>query len=391
MAGQMRIAAWRPAVRAVGTNTLASGLAALVALVGNVLISRQLGPSARGEVAFVLQLSYLVMPFLLLGVDRQNLRSDSRQDNTRPTRHLVPVTAFVTVVLLGFFQDWRALAPVIALTLSWLAIRRSQSLRDHSFAHYVRAFVTYQVFVAGCTILLFLSGNDDWHWWLLPYALPSVIVLFTETGKNWRVRPREIFGHVNKASLQLLPSTIATLVVMRGDRLLMPALASNTQLGLYAAVATATEMIYWVAQSLADHRVSRLSSRRSIPALVRSLVVDAMMFALVATLVAALIFAILLPLLGPQFASARALVLPLSMAAVVLAIYRQFIAWHLGGPRPETVSFIEVTTAFFALPCYWFAILSGGAQGAAWSSLGVYGFGVTLSLITALRQRKRLE
>ena len=337
----------------------------------------------------MLQLAYLVSSLLLFGMDQQALRSESRQENGRLTRHLVPIAALLTAVLFPVFRDWRALAPVIALPLAWLAIRRSESLRDHSFSRYVRPYIAYQISVGACAILLFLSGNDDWHWWLLPYALPALIIFFIEITKNWRVRPGKILGHLNRVSLQLLPSTIATLVVMRADRLLMPTLASNSQLGLYTAVATATELIYWIAQSLADHRVSRLSSSRNVISLIRSLAIDAIMFALVGTLSAFLISAILIPLLGPGFVSARHLIIPLSIAAVVLAIYRQCIAWHLGGPYPGTVSVIEVTTAAFALPCYWFFIRSGGALGAAWGSLAVYSFGVVVSLITAILEKSR--
>lgn len=382
MTRNLRITVWSPALRAVGTNTLANGLAALVALVSNVLISRQLGSSARGEVAFVLQLAYLVSSFLLFGVDRQALREESRQEIGRLTRHLVPLAVVLTVVLLVVFRDWRALASVIALPSAWLAIRRSESLRDHSFGRYVTPYVAYQLSIATCVTLLFMSGNDDWHWWLLPYILPSIAILFLEIGTNWRVHPRKIFGHLNRTSLQLLPSTIATLVVLRADRLLMPTLASNSQLGLYAAVATATEMIYWVAQSLADHRVSRLSSTRTITSLIRSLTIDTIMFTLVAGISGALISAVLIPLLGPAFASARQLIAPLSIAAVALSVYRQSISWHLGGQHPGVVSLIEVSTAIFALPCYWFAILTGGALGAAWGSLAVYTFGLITSLMS---------
>lgn len=386
---KQRLAIGKSALRAVGTNTFASLIAALVALTSNVLISRQLGPAARGEVAFVLQLGYLVAPFLILGIDRHTLRADSRHEAGRLTRHLVPMTALVTVIFFVAFRDWRTLAPVIALTSSWLSIRRSESLRDHSFARYLSAFIAYQVSVGLCVIVLFLSGNNNWHWWLLPYFLPAFVIFLVEITKNGHTRPQDIFSHVNRHSLQLLPSTIATIVVTRADRLLMPALASASQLGLYAAVATATEPISWIAQALADHRVSRLSSGRKLSAFIRSLAIDCVFFALVSTLAAVLISQILIPLLGTDFASTQLLVLPLSIAAVVLAIYRQLISWHLGGPSPGVVSRIEVATAIFAVPCYSLAIRSEGALGAAWGSLCVYGVGVILALSMAIVQRNR--
>jgi O-antigen/teichoic acid export membrane protein len=384
-----RLTAWQPMLRAVGTNTFASGMAASVALVCNVLISRQLGASARGEVAFVLQLAYLIAPFLLVAIDRQTLRADSKQESGRLTRHLVPITAVATLLSIAVFQDWRALAPVIALTTSWLSIRRSESLRDHSFARYVKAYLGYQVFIGVSVTVLFLSGNSDWHWWLLPYALPALIIFFAEVSRWNRASPRELFGHLNSTSLKLLPSTVATIVVMRADRLMMPALASVSQLGLYVAIATATEPIYWIAQALADHRVSRLPEGRSITRFFRSLATDAVGFTVVAAAAGVLISKVMIPLLGEEFASAGDLVLPLSIAGVILAVFRQLISWHLSGPSPEIVSVIEVTTAVFALPCYWFAILTGGALGAAWGSLAVYGFGAMLSLGLAILRKSQ--
>jgi O-antigen/teichoic acid export membrane protein len=373
-------------VRAVGTSTFASGLAALVALVSNVLISQQLGPSARGEVAFVLQLAYVVTPFLLLGIDQQTLRDESRREMTRLTRHLVPISFLLTVVFLLVFRNWNALAPSIALTGAWLAIRRNESLRDHSYTRYIKAYIAYQAAIAVCVTVLFVKGNDIWQWWLLPYSLPSLFIIVVEI-KNCRTRPLHLFSHLNRSSFRFLPATIATIVVMRADRLLMPTLSSISQLGLYAAVATATEPIYWIAQALADHRASRYAPERKITSLVRSLAVDSLLFAVIAALAGVLILTILIPLLGPSFASTRDLVLPLSLAVLALALYRQLLSWCLGGPHPGVVSYIECTTAVFALPCYWVAISAGGALGAAWGSLAVYGFGAVLALIIVILRR----
>lgn len=376
-----------PAVRAVGATTAASAVAAAVGFGANVLMSRALGPGPRGEVAFVLQAAYVVAPVMMLGVDRAMLRKDSADGGRdRPaTRHLLPTAVVTGAVLLALYRDWRAAAAVIALATCWLAILRAEALRDHDFAGWSRRFLTYQGVVAAGMVALYVSDEPRWYVWLLPYVVPAFAVLGYET---WRAagRPRPPFVAVTRTSLGLLPGSVAGVVVMRVERVLMPMLASNAQLGLYVAVATATEPAYWLAQGLADHRSGREAGARGLRTLLRRLGRDVAVFATVATALGVAVWLLVVPVFGRDYAASRSLVLPLTIATVTLAAYRQVIAWHLAGPVPDDVSRIEIATAVVAVPCYALGIHLWAAAGAAWASLVVYGTGLAIALALAARR-----
>lgn len=352
-------------------------------------MSRALGPDARGELAWVLQAAYVVAPVMMLGVDRAALRADSaRERRDGPaTRHLALTALVAGAVLLAMYRDWRALAAVVALATCWLAIERAEALRDHRFAEWSRWFLAYQGVIAVGTITLYLAEETRWFVWLVPYVAPACVVLGYEA---WRAvaRPRAPFGAVTRTSLSLLPASLAGVVVMRAERVLMPVLASNAQLGLYVAVATATEPAYWLAQGLADHRSGRDSGNRSRGALLRRLRRDVALFAVVASALGVGVWLLVVPVFGPEYAPSREFVLPLTVATVALAAYRQVVAWHLAGPSPDDVSRIEIATAVIAVPCYSVGIHLWGALGAAWASMVVYTAGLAVALAVASRRTR---
>lgn len=382
MRGRLTQAAGTPAMRAIGATTTASLSAAVVGFGANILMTRALGPGARGQVAFVLQAAYVLAPLVMLGVDRASLRRDSVRDDEPATRHLTPLALVAGIVLFGFYRDWRALAAVVVISTSWLAIQRSEALRDHSFARWSRRFLAYQGIIAAGTLLMYATGVTRWYLWLLPYVVPTALVLLLEI-RRAVVRPAPAFGAVSRTSIGLLPGSLAGIVVMRAERVLMPALASNAQLGLYVAVATATEPAYWIAQALADHRTGRTEQDHSLRRLLHRLARDIALFTLIASVLGLAVWLLVEPVFGREYVPARELVLPLVLAVTVLAGYRQVIAWHLAGPTPDDVSRIETATAVLAVPCYAAGIHLLAALGAAWATLVVYGAGLAIALVVA--------
>lgn len=379
-----------PALRAIAVISSSSVAAGIVGFIANVLMSRQLDPDQRGQVAFVIQTAYVIGPVLMLGVERAVLRPD-RPDGSAPrTRHLVPMAFVVGAALFLVFRDLRALAAGVALTTAWLVIQRAEAIREHSFATYTRRFLAYQVFLAVSLVGLFLVGESRWYVWLIPYLVPALLVLAYEAPRVARA-PRATFTAVDRVSLSLLPATLATILVLRAERVMLPLLASNDQLGLYVAVATATEPVYWIARTLADHRAGRDAGRNTrLPARLRRLSADAAVFTVIAALVGTAVWLLIVPLFGAAYEPARALVLPLSIAAVVLALNRLALSWHLAGPKPGDVSTIEAATAVVGLAAYGTAITLGGAVGAAWSTVAVYGFGLVIAIVVAgVRSRAR--
>lgn len=388
MRGWLAQVARKPAIQAVGATTAASVTAALVGFGANILMTRALGPGSRGQVAFVLQAAYVLAPLIMLGVDRASLRRDSIRDDAPATRHLTPLALVAGVVLLGFYRDWRALAAAVVLATSWLAIYRSEALRDHSFARWSRRFLVYQAIIAVGTVLMYATGETRWHLWLMPYVVPSTLVVLFEV-RRALIRPRRPLAAVTRTSLGLLPGSLAGIVVMRAERVLMPALASNAQLGLYVAVATATEPAYWIAQALADHRTGRTEGDRGLRRLLRRLARDMALFTFVAAALGVAVWLLVEPVFGREYVQSRSLVLPLVLAVTVLAGYRQVVAWHLAGPLPDDVSRIEIATAVLAVPCYAVGIHLWAALGAAWATLGVYSAGLAIALAVAVRRSGR--
>jgi O-antigen/teichoic acid export membrane protein len=370
-------------LRAMSTGASVAALAAVVAFITNILMSRALGPSARGQVAFVLQMAYLMSPLMMLGVDRTLLRSDASKDQQAARRHLLVVALILGIALVVIFRDQRALAAPIAYALSWIALARSCSFREGAFRAYVQTIAAYQVFVLAASVTFYAVGVDNWIVWLAPYLVPAVAICLYDIATDFRRRLRRTFAGVSAASLKVLPSAIATTIILRAERVIMPLASSDAQLGIYVAVATATEVIAWLANSLADHRVARLSgsNRPHGRALLRILIRDGVLFCFPAGLVGAATYWLLIPLLGSSFDSGRSLVAPLCLAAVILALHRQVNAWQLAGRWPGGVTVSTGAAAVVAVPVYIWAIAQAGALGAAWACVGVYTIALTAGLI----------
>jgi O-antigen/teichoic acid export membrane protein len=216
--------------------------------------------------------------------------------------------------------------------------------------------------------------------WVLPYAAPAVLVVLAELVQivRGRVAPlrQRLWRH-----LHLLPATLAAMLVLRLDRLMLPALSGFRELGLYVAVATATELVTWVAQALADHRVSRVNGSVDTLQRLKRLGADAAKFGPLTAAVGIAIVVVVLPLMGPGFADATKLVLPLSVAALGLALYRQVVAWLTASDRTWLTSACEVGTAMVSVPIYLVAITRWDAVGAAWASCAVYAWGIVMGLV----------
>jgi O-antigen/teichoic acid export membrane protein len=350
-------------------------VAASVAFVVNVVTSRILGPSARGEVAFVLQVAYFITPLILLGRDRGVLRKDEhRQD----VELLLPVAALLLAGGVVFVDGLTLLALPVALGGAWVALQRGHALRTGQLATFTRTFLGVQGGVLGGTLLLAAMNVQTVAYWVLPYAAPALWVLANE-GRAYLSRPPGMLRSTLRWS-HLLPAGMASMIVLRADRLLLPALASYKELGLYVAVATASEPVAWFAQALSDHRVSR-TGYEGVRGRLSQLMRDATVFIPLAGVMAAVTLLLILPLMGKGFVDARQLVVPLSLAAVTLALYRQVIGWLTGGRRAWLASACETATAAAALPIYAIAIDRAGALGAAWGSLGVYATGVVIGTV----------
>lgn len=354
----------------------ASLIAAGVAFLSNVLTARTLGPELRGHVAFVLQSAYFVAPLLIFGGDRATLRAARSEatDLWAPRRrHLVIASVSATAVCLLVFRDWNFLIGPAASATAWLLLRRAHVAASGGYRAYFRPFVLFQAGILAFHLLLFLVQEPRWQWWVAPYVVPALFFL------TRRASSHELSG-APSGNIPFVSATLTQMWSLRGERILLPLIAGPSALGSYVVVATATEPLYWVAQAIADHRVSEnppTSARRRLEALLTTCGI----FTAGAAALAVALWYLLVPVFGPEFKSARELVLPLAVAAVALAAYRQSSGWVLAGSRPQSLGVLEGAVAVVAVAVYPISILIAGAQGAAWGTVLVYGVGALLGFV----------
>ncbi|MGH3935562.1 MAG: hypothetical protein ACRDS1_11410, partial [Pseudonocardiaceae bacterium] len=243
-------------------------IVAAVAFVANILAARTLEPSGRGELALLLQIAYLSSLGLLLGTDRSVVvvyagtpvrtvtRSFVRLLVTPSTICLAVVVAVVAVPVPGI-GSWRtglAIALLFAVTNAFVRAVRAIAIA----AGRQQDFFRYTLFSNGLLILaivsLFLLGVDNSAWWVLVYLLVGTVstvvclarwVWSSRFSSHAGVIPGDGLRQARREGLQLVPFALAHSGVLRLDRVLLAGLASTTALGIYASVATMTELIAW--------------------------------------------------------------------------------------------------------------------------------------------------
>lgn len=355
-----------------GTIASLSGaalVAAGVAFLSNILAARTLGPELRGHVAFVLQLSYFIAPLLILASDKAVLRVGQKDGEgnffVAGRRTLVATTLMATILAAVAFQDWRLLCAPAAATSAWFLLRRAHVVVFGQYKRYLIPFFTFQALVLVSHASLAIFGISSWPMWAAAYVLPAVFLLLLRASA-------ETPGDVNPTrNVPLITAALTQLWSLRGERILLPILAGPTHLGLYVVVATATEPLYWISQAAADHSVAN-SRPTTVTSRARALIKLSVIFAPIAAVLGAVLWALVVPVFGMDFSPAKELVLPLSIAAVLLACYRQTSAWVLAGESPDRLGPLEVMVAIGAALAYPVGILAGGALGAAWASAAVY-------------------
>jgi O-antigen/teichoic acid export membrane protein len=175
------------------------------------------------------------------------------------------------------------------------------------------------------------------------------------------------------------------MAMLRADRLALPALASTSALGLYASVATMTELLAWPLRAYADsrlggwraaHRDGTLNSRPIIAAAVAYCLV-------VGPLVAGALYLLIVPVFGEQYAPAKVVVVPLVIAAGLYAVSRISLGLLIARGHSALVSAAEITGFAVSFAAYLLLIPPYGILGAAYGSLIGYGACLLFALVTS--------
>jgi O-antigen/teichoic acid export membrane protein len=379
--------------KAAAATSVAALSAAGVAFLVNILMARLLGPGARGEVAWVLQVAYVAAPALALGFDRSALRGEA----SRSWRFLVHIWVLGAVFSIGsaaIFGQHVAVAFLIASAGAFLAVERGMGMWANRLGRYLILQVAFQAWTGVASVLLFLFSVHDVDAWLAVYAVPAIFffLLWLLSAFKQRLRLEPEIGNYDwwrtyLRNIRYVPGGISAILAGRVERLLLPFLASSAALGLYVSVATASEILLWVAQGISESKVGReVSSNISRGTVLRVALRDMLLFSIAGVVLAGVLKVTLIPALGASFAAAGVLVFPLCMASAAWATYRQVAASWIARATPTQTSVLEGTAAVLTATCAIIAIPRWGALGAALACLVAYTTMVAVSVVSWPRE-----
>lgn len=399
LAGQLR----EPYVQLIASQMLTGA----VAFAANILMVRSLTPTHRGEVALLLQVTYLATQVLLLGTERSfvaTYHNVAAGPAVRAYAKLLIVPILVglvgSVIYTAVAPHRENPGPVIVAMLFWYTIVEASSLATRSIAiavGRVRDFLVCRV-LESVLLLIMLVGLYAAHTshpeiWFLAYlvagAVPTVVYLVT-----WlRLPPdpdavpvhQEQGRMVRREGLALFPAAISNMAMLRVDRLVIPALASTAALGLYTSVATMTELLAWPLRAYADSRLGRWrAAHRDGSLRAAPLVLAAAVYTLVVVpVVAGGLYLLIVPVFGHQYAPAKVVVLPLVLAAGLYAISRISLGLLIARGHGALVSAAEITGFVVSFAVYLLLIPRLGILGAAYGSLAGYGACLLFALVAS--------
>jgi len=376
----------------------------------NVLSARGLGPSGRGEVAFWLQVAVILGVVLVAGTDRAYPATLSAAptfgeavDDLR--RLVAPGVAIVgggcLLVVGALAAEHHRATWLIAMTgLVAIGSAIASSLRAAAAASgvsgsFVVAAITGQAALIASGVALLAIGVASPPIWLFAYAAtwatPVLIAAAVASRSPQPLRRSRQLGKSRRLGARLMPSTAAGIIMLRADRLLLPALAGYTALGLYGTVATIAELIAMPVQSYVDSHIPTWRHAHQSGNLNRGRIVAVIaVYAAAATVtVTVTVRLLLVPIFGAQYQDAIVLAGPLAGAVALYAVSRAGVGLLLATEQPWRVNAVDIVAMAVAVSMYLLLIPRFGAMGAALGSLVGYGIGaaIALSMVVATRRR----
>ncbi|GAA0499162.1 hypothetical protein Ade02nite_83350 [Paractinoplanes deccanensis] len=389
-----------PYVRLFASQLLVGG----VAMVANVLMVRALTPAGRGEVALLLQVIYLSTQALLLGTERSFVAAYHDTTPAAGVRAYARLLAVPSGIGLAVAVGFAVMAPdrldpgpaAVALIAAYALVEscglaiRSIAIAAGRVTDFLMLRVVEAVLLLTLLVVLYAAGATRPEVWILAYLVAGIL----PTGTYlilWLRLPRHRAGEppadhnrlVRREGIALFPAALSNMAMLRVDRLALPAIASTSALGLYASVSTMTELLAWPVRAYADSRLGtwRVAHREGTLR-TRPLVVAASVYcAVVAPIAAAGLFLLIVPVFGPAYAPAKAIVVPLVIAAGLYAVSRVSLGLLIARGRGALVSAAELTGFAVSFAAYLLLIPPFGIAGAAYGSLIGYGACLAFALV----------
>ncbi|BBH71588.1 hypothetical protein ACTI_82730 [Actinoplanes sp. OR16] len=390
-----------PYIQLLASQVLTGG----VAFTANILMVRSLTPTHRGEVALLLQVVYLATQVLLLGTERSFVASYHNVAPAPAVRAYARLLVVPAMLFLGGAALYALVAPqrlspgpVIIGMLAWYALIEAAGLATRSIAiaagrvgDFLLCRVIEALLLLAMLVGLYATGAAHPETWFLAYliagAAPTLVYLVI-----WlRLPPSPdatpiVPGQnrlVRKEGLALFPAALSNMAMLRVDRLVIPALASTAALGLYASVATMTELLAWPIRAYADSRLGRWRAAYHDGTLqANKIVMGAAVYVLVVVPpVAGGLYLLIEPLFGHHYAPATTIVLPLVVAAGLYAVSRVSLGLLIAKGHGGLVSAAEIAGFVVSFTAYVLLIPKIGILGAAYGSLLGYGACLIFALV----------
>lgn len=405
----------------VGAQIVAAGGAVAM----NLLAAVVLAPSARGDLAFGLQLVYFLSVFAIMGLERPFIatRFGGFGDEYRRFARLVlpgtvvilPIAVLATTVA-PFSTRWLwagaiAIGGYVALNSLVHAVRVAYVCSREWKWFALNAIATQAIIVAGALSLVLLGVDDPviWMWVYVGSTVPAVLILLfspragassplsragapsalTRAGASSPLTRAEARG-LRRRGWILLPSEFSNSAMLHSDRLLLPILSSSAELGLYVTVATVLEMATWPVQQWVDASLrgwSKAFRSRRFP-IARLFAQCVALLIGIVTVLGAAAYAMIVFVLPDSYLPATVAIPALAVSAVVFGITRVQQGLFIAADAPGTVSTIEVIGTAAALVAYVVLIPQLGMLGAAFGSIIGYSLCAIAGAI-ALRQVRR--
>jgi O-antigen/teichoic acid export membrane protein len=383
-------------------------------LATNVAAARTMGPGGRGQLALFLQVAYVLYVVGMAGTDRSYPASltgvPSLPAAARDLRRLTTPTALLVMVacaVAGPLLDdgspagamyGAALGLVVLGNLLMCALRTATVAAGSTRLHF-RLNLAGQVLLIGLAWTLAVADIASPLVWLLAYGvalcLPSLVGrLTTPTGPAVPGRrDHSQLAVARKLGWRLLPATLASITMLRADRLLLPALGSYEQLGVYIVAATLSEMIVLPVQTIVDAHVPRWRARILAGASNTGRILLLAIGYAVASIAAVtgLGSLLMVPVFGAAYAASVSLLFPLTAAAGLWAVSRVAVGLLTAAGSAGSVLRSDGPAMVLSIIAYCALIPRYGALGAAWGSACGYGLAAVLSVLMTLRGRLATE
>lgn len=381
-------------------------LAAVTAFVINILSAAVMDPEGRGYLALLIQITYVLTVLALMGVERPfaAARSVSFFPSLYELHRLIS-PSYVLLVLMAltsvflYFYSSGALALSCALVLFFLAgnmasrLVRTGYIVSGSIKPFMYISVLTQIVLFALAVLLYSLRTENPEVWFLAYGCSGLVaaasVIFAVVRRRNVGHRRSEERAIRRHGFRLLPASFGNTAMLRSDRLLLPFLASNTQLGIYVVVATTMELASWPVQNWVDASLNRwrhaYGGGEATP--MRVVVTAVAITSLLATAMGILSYVLVEYFLSDLYADSVQLIIPLGLATIIYSVTRVQQGLLIAKGRTHSVSIAEVVGMLVSVGAYLVLIPPLGAIGAALGS--ILGYSLCLAACVLLLSRSR--